>query len=55
MPEAIRDKYQYFTKAEMRRLRAAGYDRPMTRLEDGVADYVAATFRSPILTGRPCA
>lgn len=40
MPEAIRDRYQYFTEAAMGRLRAAGYERPATSLEDGVADYV---------------
>ena len=40
MPEAIRDKYQYFTQADVSRLRAAGYDAPVTRLEDAVADYV---------------
>lgn len=39
-PIAIRDKYQYFTQADMKRLRAAGYDRPMTGLEDGVRQYV---------------
>ncbi len=39
-PEAIREKYQYFTEAKMDRLRAAGYNRPTTSLEDGVADYV---------------
>jgi ADP-L-glycero-D-manno-heptose 6-epimerase len=39
-PAAIRDKYQYFTEARMERLRAAGYDRPATALEDGVRDYV---------------
>ena len=39
-PLAIRDKYQYFTEARMERLRAAGYDRPATSLEDGVRDYV---------------
>ncbi|RRN62972.1 ADP-glyceromanno-heptose 6-epimerase [Caulobacter sp. 602-1] len=41
MPEVLRGKYQYYTKADMSRLRAAGYDAPMTSLEDGVADYVA--------------
>lgn len=40
MPETIRDKYQYFTQADMSKLRAAGYDAPFTSLEDGVADYV---------------
>lgn len=39
-PENIRDKYQYFTEARMDRLRAAGYDRPATSLEDGVKTYV---------------
>ena len=39
-PEAIRDRYQYFTEANMTRLRDAGYDRPVTSLEDGVRDYV---------------
>ena len=39
-PEDIRDKYQYFTEAPMARLRAQGYDKPMTRLEDGITTYV---------------
>ena len=39
-PMEIRDKYQYFTQANMTRLRAAGYDKPFTELEDGIADYV---------------
>jgi len=39
-PEAIRDRYQYFTEAKIARLRAAGYDRPFTELEDGVTRYV---------------
>jgi len=41
-PEAIRDRYQYFTEARMARLRAAGYERPFTTLEDGVERYVRA-------------
>lgn len=40
IPEDIRDKYQYFTEANMDKLRAAGYDREFTSLEDGVGDYV---------------
>jgi ADP-L-glycero-D-manno-heptose 6-epimerase len=40
MPESIRPNYQYFTQASMDKLRAAGYARPMTSLEDGVRDYV---------------
>ena len=40
MPETIRDKYQYFTQANLARLRAAGYTVPVTSLEDAVTDYV---------------
>jgi ADP-L-glycero-D-manno-heptose 6-epimerase len=39
-PEEIRAKYQYFTEAKMARLRAAGYKKPFTALEDGVKRYV---------------
>ena len=39
-PLDIRDKYQYFTEANMEKLRKAGYDKPFTSLEDGVWDYV---------------
>ena len=39
-PENIRANYQYFTEADVTRLRAAGYDRPFTALEDGVARYI---------------
>jgi ADP-L-glycero-D-manno-heptose 6-epimerase len=39
-PEEIRDRYQYYTQADMARLRAAGYDRPFRSVEEGVADYV---------------
>jgi len=40
MPDELRGRYQYVTRAEMAKLRRAGYDRPFTALEDGVADYV---------------
>ncbi len=39
-PEDIRDTYQYYTRAEMDKLRAAGYDKPFTSLEEGVEEYV---------------
>jgi len=39
-PEDIRDKYQYFTEAEINKLRSIGYDEPFTSLEEGVKDYV---------------
>jgi len=40
MPEAIRDRYQYFTQGEVDRLRGAGYNGGFTALEDAVALYV---------------
>ena len=46
-PVAIRDKYQYFTQANMERLRAAGYDKPFTSLEDGVTKYVQSFLDQP--------
>jgi ADP-L-glycero-D-manno-heptose 6-epimerase len=39
-PADIRDTYQYFTQAEMDKLRAAGYQQPFYGLEEGIADYV---------------
>jgi ADP-L-glycero-D-manno-heptose 6-epimerase len=41
MPLDIRDKYQYFTEANMAKLRTAGYTAPFYSLEEGVNDYVA--------------
>ena len=40
MPEALRGKYQYFTQADIGRLRLAGFDRTITPLDKAVADYV---------------
>lgn len=39
-PEDIRDKYQYFTEANMSKLKSIGYDKPFHTLEEGVKDYV---------------
>jgi ADP-L-glycero-D-manno-heptose 6-epimerase len=39
-PEDIRDKYQYFTEADMHKLHEAGYSNPFTSLEDGIRIYV---------------
>lgn len=41
MPEALRDKYQYCTRASTQRLRAAGYTKPVMPLGAAVADYVS--------------
>lgn len=40
-PADIRDKYQYFTEADMSKLVGIGYDKPFMSLEDGVRDYVS--------------
>lgn len=39
-PEDIRDKYQYFTEANMSKLKSIGYSIPFHSLEEGVTDYV---------------
>ena len=40
MPETLRDKYQYYTQADLTHLRSIGYSQPMTSLEEGVRQYV---------------
>ncbi len=40
MPEVLRGKYQYYTKADIAKLRATGYARAMTPLTESVRDYV---------------
>lgn len=39
-PADIRDKYQYFTEADMNKLKNAGYEEDVYSLEKGVAEYV---------------
>jgi ADP-L-glycero-D-manno-heptose 6-epimerase len=39
-PLDIQSSYQYFTEADLRRLRATGYTQPFRKLEDGVSEYV---------------
>lgn len=39
-PKDIRNKYQYFTQAEMNKLRSIGYLQPFTSLEEGIDMYV---------------
>ena len=41
MPEHLRGKYQYFTEADISRLRASGYERELTPLAAAVTDYVS--------------
>jgi ADP-L-glycero-D-manno-heptose 6-epimerase len=40
MPDDLKGKYQYFTEADLTRLRAAGYGAAMTTIEAGVGEYV---------------
>ena len=40
MPEDIRERYQYFTEADMNKLKTAGYKEEFNSLEKGVGDYV---------------
>ena len=40
MPEDIRERYQYFTEADMNKLIRAGYNEKFYTLEEGVGDYV---------------
>ena len=40
VPEDIREKYQYFTEANMEKLKQIGYSKAFTSIEDGVNDYV---------------
>jgi ADP-L-glycero-D-manno-heptose 6-epimerase len=39
-PEDIRDKYQYFTEANMAKLRSIGYKKAFRKLKEGINDYV---------------
>lgn len=40
MPEHLKKKYQYYTKAEMNKLRSAGYNKEFSDLTSGAMDYV---------------
>ena len=40
MPDSIRNQYQYFTQADMTKVREVGYDVQPTSLEEAVKDYV---------------
>jgi len=40
MPRSLRDKYQYYTCADITKLRLAGYSQEFTSLENGIKEYV---------------
>jgi ADP-L-glycero-D-manno-heptose 6-epimerase len=39
-PADIREKYQYFTEAKIKKLQLAGYSAAFTPLKEAVGDYV---------------
>ena len=50
MPEKLRGKYQYYTKAEMQKLQDMGYDKTFADLQQGVTDYVQNHLAKDYLT-----
>ncbi len=48
MPEHLRDRYQYYTCANMAKVRALGYTREARSMNDAISDY----FRNYLLPGR---
>lgn len=50
MPEKLRGKYQYYTKAEMSKLYDAGYPYHFADVENGVRDYVQSHLTQNFLT-----
>ncbi|MFN3505803.1 MAG: ADP-L-glycero-D-mannoheptose-6-epimerase, partial [Caldimicrobium sp.] len=40
MPDQLKKQYQYFTQADLKKLRAVGYKQPMKELEEAIDEYV---------------
>ncbi len=53
MPESIRSQYQYYTEANIAKLRRAGYEKETTPLETAVADYVENYLQKGAYLGAP--
>lgn len=51
LPDHLKDKYQYFTQAELNKIRTVGYSKETTSLEDGVNDYVKNYLLKEIYLG----
>ena len=49
MPEVLKEKYQYFTQADMTKLTEAGYTKPFYHLHEAVSDYVQYLERNQYL------
>ena len=41
MPDILKEKYQYYTKADISKLRSAGYEGKLTNINEAVTDYVS--------------
>jgi ADP-L-glycero-D-manno-heptose 6-epimerase len=51
LPDHLADKYQYFTEANLNKINTAGYNKPLTPLEDGVNDYIKNYLLKKIYLG----
>jgi ADP-L-glycero-D-manno-heptose 6-epimerase len=40
MPEDVKNYYQYFTRADIEKLRKAGYKKNFTDIEEGIKEYI---------------
>ncbi len=47
MPETLQNKYQYYTCADITKLRSAGFNEPLTSLEEGTREYVQHYLAAP--------
>ena len=47
MPQSLQGQYQYFTQADMTRLKVAGYQRAFTSLEEGISKYIQGYLLRP--------
>lgn len=52
MPESIRHQYQYYTCADIAKIRATGYSTPTTSLEDAVRDYAVKYLKPGLRLGQ---
>ena len=48
MPDSVRNQYQYFTEADIAKLRDIGYEKQITSLEESVRDYVVNYLQKSI-------
>ena len=51
LPEHLADKYQYFTEANLSKIKSAGYKKEITSLENSINDYVKNYLLSKIYLG----